>query len=239
MRLGFLYHPGPVLSTAADVIATDLKLEVQIEELEDQVADLDRQIIAAVKLGPEYEAEAKMPIAAKATVETGLTEARALILQHEMATMQEQLAGLMASFEIGDQSDMLERARALANAIWKEGHRTTLVFVGQEDAYSPGLADNFQRWYQCLGGRVITNPFAVNGDIHLTTDPREADAILVTGEAARGDARHRGRILVIWMTNRPHAMDETTKRPGRDGGARARSAAAAYGDGVALTGVAP
>ncbi|OFX29282.1 MAG: hypothetical protein A2Z07_11525 [Armatimonadetes bacterium RBG_16_67_12] len=32
-----------------------------------------------------------------------------------------------------------------------------------------------------------------------------------------GDSRHRGRILVIWMTNRPDAMDEATKRPGRLG----------------------
>jgi len=32
-----------------------------------------------------------------------------------------------------------------------------------------------------------------------------------------GDTRHRGRILVVWMTNRPDAMDEATKRPGRLG----------------------
>lgn len=32
-----------------------------------------------------------------------------------------------------------------------------------------------------------------------------------------GDSRHRGRVLVIWMTNRPDAMDEATKRPGRLG----------------------
>jgi phage shock protein A len=130
-------------AAAANVIATELKLKAQLEELEGQVADLDKQIIAAVKLGPEYEAEAKMLIAAKATAETSLTEtrsqyesakaaseqarkalddarleverrvreARALISQQEMANMQEDLAGLMASFEIGDQSDVLERAR--------------------------------------------------------------------------------------------------------------------------------
>jgi phage shock protein A len=130
-------------AAAANVIATELKLKAQLEELEAQVADLDKQIIAAVKLGPEYEAEAKMLIAAKATAETSLIEtrsqyesakaaseqarkalddarleverrvreARALISQQEMANMQEELAGLMASFEIGDQSDVLERAR--------------------------------------------------------------------------------------------------------------------------------
>jgi phage shock protein A len=130
-------------AAAANVIATELKLKAQLEELEGQVTDLDKQIIAAVKLGPEYEAEAKMLIAAKATAETSLIEtrsqyesaraaseqarkalddarleverrvreARALISQQEMANMQEELAGLMASFEIGDQSDVLERAR--------------------------------------------------------------------------------------------------------------------------------
>jgi len=130
-------------ATAANIIATELKLKAQIDELAAQVADLDRQIIAAVKLGPQYEAEAKMLIAAKATAEQSLAEtrdqyesaraaseqarkaladarleverrvreARALLSQHEMARMQDDLAGLMASFEIGDQSDVLERAR--------------------------------------------------------------------------------------------------------------------------------
>lgn len=130
-------------ATAANVIATELKLRAQIEELSRQVGDLDRQIIAAVKLGPQYESEAKMLIAVKATAEQSLTEtreqydsaraaseqvrkalddarleverrvreARALISQQEMIKMQDELAGLMASFEIGDQSDVLQRAR--------------------------------------------------------------------------------------------------------------------------------
>jgi phage shock protein A len=130
-------------ATAANVIATELKLKAQLEDLESQVADLDKQIIAAVKLGPQYEGEAKMLIAAKATAEQSLIEtrdqygsskaaseqarkalddarleverrvreARALISQQEMTRMQEELAGLMASFEIGDQSDVLQRSR--------------------------------------------------------------------------------------------------------------------------------
>jgi phage shock protein A len=130
-------------ATAANVIATELKLKAQLEELEQQVGDLHRQIIAAVKLGPEYENEAKMLIAAKATAEQSLVEtreqsesakaaseqarkaledarleverrvreARALISQQDMIAMQEELAGLMASFEVGDQSDVLQRAR--------------------------------------------------------------------------------------------------------------------------------
>ena len=130
-------------AAAANVIATELKLRAQLEDLERQVADLHRQIVAAVKLGPAYEAEAKMLIAAKVTAEQSLEETRnqyesarqaseqarkaledarleverrvreaqALLSQQEMIRMQEELSGLMASFEIGDQSDVLERAR--------------------------------------------------------------------------------------------------------------------------------
>lgn len=77
-----------------------------------------------------------------------------------------------------------DQARALANALWAEGRRTVVVFVDQEDAYSRGLFDNFSRRFERLGGRVITNPFTIGGDITITTDLREADAILVTGEYA-------------------------------------------------------
>jgi branched-chain amino acid transport system substrate-binding protein len=77
-----------------------------------------------------------------------------------------------------------EQARALANVIWGEGHRTTLVFSDDEDAYSRGLAENFQRLYERRGGRVIKNSFTVNGDIQIKVDPRDAEAVLVTGEYA-------------------------------------------------------
>lgn len=87
----------------------------------------------------------------------------------------------------------IDQARALANAIWNEGHRTTLVFVDPEDAYSRGLADHFQRLYERLGGRVLRNPFTVNGAIRITEDPRDADAVLMTGEYA--DAGRIARML--------------------------------------------
>lgn len=48
---------------------------------------------------------------ARLEVERRVREARALISQQEMIRMQEELSGLMASFEIGDQSDVLQRAR--------------------------------------------------------------------------------------------------------------------------------
>lgn len=86
-----------------------------------------------------------------------------------------------------------EQARALANAIWGEGHRTTLVFSDDEDAYSRGLAENFQRLYEQRGGRVIKNSFTVNGEIQIKVDPREAQAVLVTGEYA--DAGKIARML--------------------------------------------
>lgn len=86
-----------------------------------------------------------------------------------------------------------EQAKALANAIWKEGHRTTVVFADPEDAYSRGLAENFQRLYEQLGGRVITNTFTVNGVINITASLLNVDAILVTGEYS--DAGKIARML--------------------------------------------
>ena len=82
---------------------------------------------------------------------------------------------------VGNDND---QARALANALWSENRRTVVVFVDQEDAYSRGLSDNFQRRFARLGGRVIINPFTIGGEIIVSTDLREADAILVTGEYA-------------------------------------------------------
>ncbi len=131
-------------NTVAEVIKTEILLRGQIEQLEKKIADLDEKILAAVKLGPEYEAEAKTLIAAMETAkedledtkmqhETALkaseqakqsredyirgmqqkiNEAMRLINQAKQAKMQEQLAGLMASFDIGDQSDTLERMKA-------------------------------------------------------------------------------------------------------------------------------
>jgi branched-chain amino acid transport system substrate-binding protein len=86
-----------------------------------------------------------------------------------------------------------EQAKALANAIWGEGHRTTLVFADREDAYSRGLADNFRQVYERLGGHVIVNPFTVNGDIQITADLGGVEAVLVTGEYA--DAGKIARML--------------------------------------------
>ena len=131
-------------NTVAEVMKTEILIRGQIEQLEKKIADLDAKVLAAVKLGPQYEAEAKTLIAAmetakedledtKAQYETArkaaeqaklsredylhgmqqkIAEAMRLISQAKQAKMQEQLSGLMASFEVGDTTDTLERMKA-------------------------------------------------------------------------------------------------------------------------------
>ncbi len=130
-------------SAVADVMATEIQIKRQLEDLQAKIADYDKQIIAALKLGPEYEPEARQLIAAKNIAEesledtqpqwvtahsaaekakqalddyqrdigTKINEARRLIDQAKMARMQEELASCMTSFEIGDQSDTLDRMK--------------------------------------------------------------------------------------------------------------------------------
>jgi len=131
-------------NTVAEVMKTEILLRGQIEQLEKKVADLDAKILAAVKLGPQYEAEAKTMIAAMETAKEDLEDTKAqhetaqkaaeqakqsredymhgmqqkiaeamrLISQAKQAKMQEQLSSLMTSFEVGDQTDTLERMKA-------------------------------------------------------------------------------------------------------------------------------
>jgi len=131
-------------NTVAEVMKTEILLRGQIEQLEKKIADLDAKVLAAVKLGPQYEAEAKTLIAAMETAKEDLedtktqyetakkaaeqakqsreeylrgmqqkiAEAMRLISQAKQAKMQEQLSGLMASFEVGDTTDTLERMKA-------------------------------------------------------------------------------------------------------------------------------
>lgn len=128
-------------AAVAEVLATEYQLEQQAEHLSKQIADYDRQIITALKMG--YEEEARVLIAAKAQAEESLkdtleqletarsasqrakaaldeyqremerkiAEAKRLIGQAQLARLQEELARGMAAFEIGDLSDVLERAR--------------------------------------------------------------------------------------------------------------------------------
>ncbi|MGC8832658.1 MAG: PspA/IM30 family protein [Armatimonadota bacterium] len=127
--------------TVAEVMKHEVLLRNRIEKLQKEIADLDKQVIAAVKLGPQYEEEAKMLIqrmedakrdleetkvqyeaAQKASAQAKLAredyirtmnqkiqEAMRAISRAKQAEMQERLAGLMMSFNQGDQSDTLER----------------------------------------------------------------------------------------------------------------------------------
>ncbi|HEY3283690.1 MAG TPA: PspA/IM30 family protein [Armatimonadota bacterium] len=127
--------------TVAEVMKTEVLLRGQLEKLEKRVQELDQQVIAAVKLGPQYEEEAKMLIQeleqtkvhleeTRAQYETAkqastqaksarddymrqmngkIQEAQRALSRAKQAKMQEQLSGMMMSFQTGDQSDTLER----------------------------------------------------------------------------------------------------------------------------------
>ncbi|MCS7224824.1 MAG: PspA/IM30 family protein [Armatimonadetes bacterium] len=129
-------------AVVAEVLATEYQLRDQADQLRKKIADLDKQIISALKLG--YEEEARVLIAAKNEAEESLqdtldqlasaekasqqaraalddyqremqrkiAEAQRLIGQAQMAKMQEELAHAMAAFNIGQPSDVLERMRA-------------------------------------------------------------------------------------------------------------------------------
>jgi Phage shock protein A (IM30), suppresses sigma54-dependent transcription len=64
----------PLRATVAEVVATEIQLQKQVDRLRDQIADFDQQITAALRLGPEYEEEARTLIAAKAMAEEGLED---------------------------------------------------------------------------------------------------------------------------------------------------------------------
>lgn len=61
-------------ATAAEVVATEIQLQKQVDRLREQIADFDQQITAALKLGPLYEEEARTLIAAKAMAEESLED---------------------------------------------------------------------------------------------------------------------------------------------------------------------
>lgn len=127
--------------TVAEVMKQEIMLRGQVERLQKQVRELDQQVIAAIKLGPKYENEAKLLISkmeqAKADLvrtESMLTtsaaasekakiarddymrqmqlkiqEAQSALSRVKQAKMQEQLSSMMMTFEVGDNSDTLER----------------------------------------------------------------------------------------------------------------------------------
>jgi len=127
--------------TVAEVMKQDIMLRGQAERLQKQVTELDQQVIAAVKLGPQYEEEAKLLLSkmeqAKADLahtqsmlqtsqaasekakvarddymrqmQLKIQEAQSALSRVKQAKMQEQLSSMMVSFQVGDNSDTLER----------------------------------------------------------------------------------------------------------------------------------
>lgn len=61
-------------ATVAEVVATEIQLQKQADRLREEIDDFDRQITSALKLGPQYEEEAKTLIAAKAMAEESLDD---------------------------------------------------------------------------------------------------------------------------------------------------------------------
>jgi len=113
-------------STVAEVMKTEILLRGQIEQLEKKVADLDGKVIAAVKLGPQYEAEAKSLIAAMETAKEGLEDTKT---QYEtskkaaeqakqsredyMHSMQQKIAEAMRLISQAKQAKMQEQLSSL------------------------------------------------------------------------------------------------------------------------------
>ncbi len=128
-------------ATVAEVMATEIQLTQQTDHLRKQIEDFDKQIVAALKLGYEEEAKTLIAAKAMAEeslqdtleqsatakkaseqakkaledyqreMEPKIAEAKRLIGQAKLAQMQQELAHLMASFEVGQPTDALERMR--------------------------------------------------------------------------------------------------------------------------------
>ena len=133
--------------TVAEVVKTEILLRGQVEALERKIADLDRQIVTALKMGPQYEEDAKTLIAAMErdkesledtreqweaakrasehakqareeylrTMDEKIQRAMQAVSRAKQAEMQERVSGLMMSFQLGDQTDVLERMEEKIN----------------------------------------------------------------------------------------------------------------------------
>jgi len=101
-------------NTVAEVMKTEILLRGQIEQLEKKIADLDARVLAAVKLGPQYEAEAKTLIAAMETAKEDLEDTKA---QHETASKAAEQAKLSREDYLhGMQQKIAEAMRLISQA---------------------------------------------------------------------------------------------------------------------------
>jgi len=76
----------------AEVVTTEIQLQNQAQRLQEQIADFDRQVVAALKLGPQYEEEAKTLIAAKSMAEESLEDTQAQLATAQQASRQAKTA---------------------------------------------------------------------------------------------------------------------------------------------------
>lgn len=128
-------------ATVAEVLATEIQLEQQADHLRKRIREYDRQIIAALKLGYEEEARMLIAAKAQAEeslqdtleqletarrasqqarasleeyqreMERKIAEARRLIGQAKLTEVQNELAQLMTSLDVGHPKDVLDRMR--------------------------------------------------------------------------------------------------------------------------------
>lgn len=127
---------------AAEVIKYEKQLGMQIERSQQKVAELDAQRAKAAELGKEEaflgitrelhteqaklgELESSLQTATQASttarrardhykreMDRRINEAMRQMARHKQAQMKQEIAGLLASFEVGDQDDTLERMTA-------------------------------------------------------------------------------------------------------------------------------
>lgn len=149
----------------AEVVKLEKMLQMQHDRLEKKVEDLDRKVVAAVKLGESHKEAAKTLIAALQTAREDLQETKEQLQQAKensertmkmrdayeqrikkkidesmrqisrakRAEIQKEMSSLMASFEIGDESDVLDRmTERIDEELARAEARTEVADVTQE-----------------------------------------------------------------------------------------------------------
>jgi phage shock protein A len=74
--------------SVAEVMKQEIMLRGQSEKLQKQVKDLDQQVIAAVKLGPQYEEEAKLLLSKMEQAKADLTQTQSMLQTASAASEQ-------------------------------------------------------------------------------------------------------------------------------------------------------
>jgi phage shock protein A len=125
--------------TVAEVMKNEVLLRTQIERMEREVADLDKQVIAAVKLGPQYEEEAKMLIQRMEDTKRHLEETRVqyeaakkaseqakLAREDYLRSMNQKIQQAMQAISRAKQAEMQERLSGLMMSFQQGDQSDTL-----------------------------------------------------------------------------------------------------------------